>query len=65
MATTAIYIVTSGPCALKDVPDNVYPFARDGSEPGADELGPAAFGAEGLLRPVPPETHEVQEGQLA
>lgn len=41
------------------------PFARDGSDPGADELGPAASGAEGLLCPVPPETHEVQEGQLA
>lgn len=44
---------------------HLCPFVRDGSKPGADELGPAAFGAEGLLCPVPPETHEMQEGQLA
>lgn len=62
---TASSIITSGPCTLKDDHEHVYPFDRDGSNPGADELGPAAFGAEGLLCAVPPETHEVQEGQLA
>lgn len=45
--------------------ENLFPFVRDGSEPGADELGPAAFGAEGLLCPLSPKTHEVQERQLA
>lgn len=42
-----------------------YPFGRDGSQPGPDEFGPAAFGAEGLLCSSPPETHEVQARQLA
>lgn len=55
----------SGLCLLNDETENLYLFARDGSKPGADELGPAAVGAEGLLCPVPHETHEVQEGQLA
>lgn len=38
---------------------------RDGCDPGADEFGHAAVGAEGLLRSSPPEVHEVQKGQLA
>lgn len=38
----------------KHQPDDLFPFARDGSKPDADELGPAASGAEGLLCPVPP-----------
>ena len=50
---------------MKDDREHVCPFDRDGRHPGADELGPAAFGAEGLLCAVPPEIHEVQEGQLA
>lgn len=44
---------------------NLCPFVRDDCDTGADELGPVACGAEGLLCPLPPETHEVQEGQLA
>ena len=50
---------------LEAIPNNKYPSARDGSDPGADELGPAAFGAEGLLCPLSAKTHEVQERQLA
>lgn len=50
---------------LETDPDIYAPFASDGSNPGADELGPVTVGAAGLLCSVPPETHEVQEGQLA
>lgn len=50
---------------LENDPDICFPFASDGSNPGADELGPVTIAAEGLLCSLPPEAHEVQEGQLA
>lgn len=50
---------------LKEESENLYLFSRDGIKPGPDELGPAALGTEGLLCPLPHETDEVQEGQLA
>lgn len=40
-------------------------FFRDDRQPGSDEPGAAAFGAERLLRPPSDKAHEVQEGQLA
>lgn len=42
-----------------------FAIVRDDSNPGADEPGPGASPAKGLLCSSSSETHEVQEGQLA